>query len=237
MQLNSIPTELAIALTNVPLGLVALFGMLWVWCQRALNPLKAAIWAFMFGCLAIGSDLAIFVHGFELEPETSKLLWRVIYAALTLTVACFAAGAVFDRWGTAATWRTVPGLLIVGAAFFYVANFRSHNFLPFIIYETAAMLLSLAVYARLAVKRQLGGAGWMAAGILITIAAAAFQATRIVSFTLVMPFNHNAVYHLVQLPGLLCLIIGLRRSFQIQSDDKTPALDKLAGKSRTTFAS
>jgi hypothetical protein len=212
MQTNPNPAEVGTALTNIPLGLVALIAVLWLWRQRALNPLKAWLWAVMFGSLVIASDLAVFVHGFELEPETSKLLWRVIYAALTLTVSGFAAGAVLDRWGPDATRRTVPGLLVLGAAFFYFANFRSYNFLPFIVYETGAMLLALAIYVGLAVRRQLPGAVWMAAGILITLLAAAFQATRVVSFTLVVPFNHNAVFHLVQLPGLLCLLMGLRSS-------------------------
>lgn len=237
MQPSSIPTELTIALTNISLGLVAVFGAFQVWRRRILNPLKATLWTVMFGSLTIASGFAVVVHGFELEPETSKLLWRVIYAALSLTVTCFAAGAVMDRWGAAVTWRTMPGLLILGAAFFYVANFRSQNFLPFILYETAAMLLSLAVYVRLAVRRQLHGAAWMAAGILITIVAAALQATRVVTFTLVVPFNHNAVYHLVQLPGLLCLITGLRQGFEAPSRDKMPTFNKFAEKSGTTFAS
>ena len=73
------------------------------------------------------------------------------------------------------------------------------------------MLFCLAVYLTLAVQGRLAGVGWMIAGVAITIFAAVLQATRAVTFTLVVPFDCNGVFHLVQLPGLLCLLIGVRR--------------------------
>lgn len=232
MPLNPLTVEQVTALTNIPLGLIAMFATIRLWNWRRLQPLKATIWAGMFGCLMVASDLAIFVHGFELEPETSKLIWHVIKAALALTVACFVAGAVFDRWGADTTWRVAPGLLALSAGFFSYATFASKTFLPFIVYESVAMLFCLAVYLTLvpwervgasamsgpaqcsptgrAGQRRLPGAAWMVAGVGITILAAVLQATRAVTFTLVVPFDHNGVFHLVQLPGLLCLVTGLK---------------------------
>jgi hypothetical protein len=221
MQPHTITTELTTAWTNIPLGLVALGGMLWVWRRRVLHPLKAALWAGMFGSLMVACDLGIVAHGFELAPETSKLIWRIINAALALTVTCFAAGAALDGWGTPAARRMLPGLLGLGAAFFFYATFGSETFLPFILYEGAAMLFCLAVYATRAAQTRLAGAAWMTAGVAITMLAAVLQATGAVTFVLVVPFDHNGVFHLVQLPGLLCLLIGLRRGLA-NSSEKLP---------------
>jgi hypothetical protein len=175
----------------------------------------------MFGSLMVACDLGIVAHGFELAPETSKLIWRIINAALALTVTCFAAGAALDGWGTPAARRMLPGLLGLGAAFFFYATFGSETFLPFILYEGAAMLFCLAVYATRAAQTRLAGAAWMTAGVAITMLAAVLQATGAVTFVLVVPFDHNGVFHLVQLPGLLCLLIGLRRGLA-NSSEKLP---------------
>jgi hypothetical protein len=49
----------------------------------------------------------------------------------------------------------------------------------------------------------------MVAGVGITILAAVLQATP-VSFRLGVTFDHNGVFHLVQLPGLICLLTGVQ---------------------------
>jgi hypothetical protein len=212
MQSNPQLVEQITAATNIPLGVVSLFAALWLWRRRDHQPLKASLWAGMFGGLMVASDLGVFAHGLKLEPETVKFIWHVIYAALAITVACFAAGALCDGWGAGTTRRLLPGLMALGAGFYCYATFWSASFLPFIVYEGVATLFSLAVYVMLAVQGRLAGARWMVAGTAITILAATLQATRAVTYTLGVPFDHNGVFHLVQLPGLLCLLAGLRRS-------------------------
>jgi hypothetical protein len=211
--LDSSATEVVTAVTNLPLVFVSLVAVMGLYRRRINHPLRAWVWTGMFGGLAFASGAGIFAHGISLDPLVRVRLWHCINAALALTVTCFAAGAVLDGWGEQATYRVLPGLLAVSAGFFAYATFRSESFLPFIIYEGAAMLFCLAVYMRLTAQRRLAGAGWMSVGTAITMLAAVLQATRAVTFTLVVPFDHNAVFHLVQLPGLVCLSIGLQRGF------------------------
>ncbi len=123
----------------------------------------------------------------------------------------FRRGRALDGWSETVARRLLPFLLVVGAGFFYYANFCASSFLPFIIYEGAAMLFSLAVYATLTARGRLPGAAWIAAGVSFTILAAVLQATRWVTFTIIVPFDHNGVFHLVQLPGLFCLFIGVQK--------------------------
>ena len=75
------------------------------------------------------------------------------------------------------------------------------------------MTLALTGYLWLAVAGQLDGAWLMAAGILVTIIAAAVQIGKSVTFTFIWPFDHNGTYHLIQLVGLILLVAGLSKSF------------------------
>jgi hypothetical protein len=74
------------------------------------------------------------------------------------------------------------------------------------------MLAALGMYMSLALKRQLKGAVTIAAGIVLNIIAVAIQASGSISLTIVVPFDHNGVFHLVQIVALVVLTLGLARS-------------------------
>ena len=212
-QLNPVPAELVTAATNLPLAVVSLVAVVCLWQLRQAQALRAGLWLGMFGSLAVASGLGIFAHGLALDPTTRKLIWHPIHAALALTVASFVAGAVLDRWGAGGAGRALLVLLGLSAAFFGYATFWSNSFLPFVLYEGTAMLFCITVYVFLAVQHRLAGAGWMVAGVGITILAAGLQAMPAMQLRLGVTFDHNGVFHLVQLAGLLCLLTGVQPGF------------------------
>ncbi|MDJ0809258.1 MAG: hypothetical protein QNJ01_04110, partial [Desulfobacterales bacterium] len=63
-------------------------------------------------------------------------------------------------------------------------------------------------------RGRLKGAWLMAGGILATIVAAGVQAGRLLAFTFIWPFDHNGVYHLIQMAGIVLIVAGLRRGLQ-----------------------
>jgi predicted alpha/beta-hydrolase family hydrolase len=73
-----------------------------------------------------------------------------------------------------------------------------------------AMLFALAAYARLAQSGRLIGAQQMAAGVLLSILAAAIQASSSELIVFGVPFDHNGLFHIVQIAGLPLLASGLR---------------------------
>ena len=74
------------------------------------------------------------------------------------------------------------------------------------------MLFALGGYIWLARQGQLEGAGLMATGVLVTIIAAGFQASDTILLNFIWQFDHNGVYHLVQMVGIVWLVIGLRQA-------------------------
>jgi hypothetical protein len=103
-------------------------------------------------------------------------------------------------------------MVCAAIAFFVVTRLAPGGFLVFVLYEAVAMLFALAVYGSLAFGAATLGMRWMLAGVGLNILAAAIQATRVVAFTFVWPFDHNGVFHLVQMAALVVLWRGLRAS-------------------------
>jgi hypothetical protein len=230
--LNSSENEVATAITSLPVMIVSAVMARCLYTWRSCNLFRAWIWMGMFGSLALATGVGVITHGFTLNEETRRLLWHAIHAALVPTMVCFAVGAVLDGWGEAAARRTLPGLLMLGAGLFCSATFGLEDFFPFVVFEGVVMLFSLVVYIALALRGLHPGASWMIAGVVITMGATAIQATNAVTFAVLLPFDHNGVFHLVQLPGLLCLCIGLGRHFQSLSPNAQSCPTRQLGKHR-----
>jgi hypothetical protein len=127
-------------------------------------------------------------------------------------VALFAVGAVYDWRGFATARASLPVLVLLALAFFAVTQIASGAFLVFVLYEAVAMLFALAVYGHLLFRSTKSGMGLMTVGVTLNIVAAIIQATRSVSFTLIWQFDHNGVFHLVQMAALIVLAAGIKSS-------------------------
>lgn len=212
-QFIDLPTEQTTAATDLLLALVA--GACLLYLARlghARDPFKTAIWCAAFALLTLAAALGAVAHGFKMSSQLNRLLWQPLNLALGLAIAMFVVGVVYDRWGQTAARRALPIMIAVGLLFFLVTVWIPGSFRVFILYEALAMLFSLIVYLLIAVQGGLPSAWWMAAGVLITIVAAVIQALGAVRVTLACgwEFDHNGVFHLVQVLGVLALTIGLR---------------------------
>jgi hypothetical protein len=211
MEINAIPTEQTTAATD---ALVAIFAAVFAVILSVeggrSDRTKGRIWSATFGLLAVAGVLGAIAHGIQMSERTNELLWMPLNLVLGVTVALFVAGAVYDLRSFSLPRLLVPFLLAVGVAFFLVTVLIPGSFLVFVIYEAIAMLFAFVVYIVLSVRRTLRGAEVMAVGVLVSIVAAAVQAIGAVRFTLIWEFDHNGVFHLIQMVALVCLLIGLR---------------------------
>ncbi len=207
------PTEQTSAVTDGILALLAL-GCVWYLARtpRTEQPKawKVHLWSWLFGLLALAAALGAVAHGFKISPRVIRNVWHLLYLSLGLIVALFVVAVVYDLWGKDTARRMLPLMLILGLIFFGITLLLPETFLIFIIFESVAMLFALAAYGWLALKRRLNGAGLMAAGVLITIIAAGVQASQAASITFIWPFDHNGLYHLIQIAGVLTLLTALR---------------------------
>ncbi|MFZ7128208.1 MAG: DUF6962 family protein [Desulfobacterales bacterium] len=210
MAFIDIPTEQTTAATDAVLALVAVACMIALRRHRSSDPFKVKLWSWTFGLLALAAVLGAIAHGFQTSAALRDLLWQPLNLSLGLAVALFCLGAFRDMWGRRFAKRALPVMIGLGVVFYAVTRMAGGAFFVFIIYEAAAMLTALAVYTRLAAARLLAGAWLMAGGVLVSIVAAALQAGGSVRVTLIWPFDHNGVFHLVQIVGILILTAGLK---------------------------
>jgi hypothetical protein len=211
MQFADVATELTTGATDAIIAVEAVVCAAALWRRRTADPFKTGIWTWVFGLLAVASVLGAVAHALDISESLRTLLWRPLYLALGVVVALFAVGAVYDWRGRGVAARLLPVALAVGLGFFLVTQMVSGAFLVFVLYEAVAMLAALAIYGALAVQQR-RGAGLVATGVLLSIVAAGIQATGSIRFELIVPFDHNGVFHLVQMVALVPLTVGLLRS-------------------------
>jgi len=208
------PAERTTAITDIVLALVACGGILFL--RRAPADIstlwKVNIWSAAFGLIGSAAALGAVAHGLVISRAAHDRIWQVLNMALALAVSLFVAGVAYDLWGLAVCLKVLPIMLIAGLGFFAITRLYPGIFFVFIVYEGLALFFALSAYVYLATRVGLRGAGFMAAGILISILAAGIQAHKSISLTLIWPFDHNGIYHIVQAAGLVLLICGLQLS-------------------------
>lgn len=200
------PTELTTAATDALLGVACLAIVLWL---AGLRPSwERGLWQWLFVLTAIGSFLGAFAHGFALSEPVRWWIWQPLYLSLGLAIALFVVAAVCDWRGEGAARALLPWALAVGVAFYLVTVTMRGAFGVFVAYEAVAMIAALVIYGLLT-ARGVPGSMLLALGVAITIAAAGVQASTL-SARIVIPLDHNGLFHLVQLAGVALLAAGLR---------------------------
>jgi hypothetical protein len=203
-------TERTTAATDAILALAGTTAIL-ILRRRAAPTFGRAVWQSALAALVVASALGAVAHGVALPDATRGLLWQPLYLSLGITMALFVVGAVRDWRGDAAGRRALAPMLILAALFYGVTWLTGGDFLAFVIYEAGALLFSLLIYLRLATGERRPGAAAMAAALAVSLTAGAVQASELPSVTLLWEFDHNGLFHLVQLLGLGLLVAGLRR--------------------------
>jgi hypothetical protein len=211
---NQVETELTTAATDALLGAVCVAAALHLAAVPTAATWKRALWVIVFGLLSCGSWLGAVAHGLQWSDAARTALWRPLYLSLGLAVALMFVGAVYDWRGEAAARWLLPWALAVGLLFFALTQKLGGAFVLFVLYEGAATAVALVIYASLAAGGATPGAGAITLGIGLSLVAAAIQASNL-SVRIFVRFDHNALFHVVQIAGVVALASGLRASLRL----------------------
>ena len=200
-------TEPATMLTDYGLGLLcALLGhRLWR-TGKASGHTSVMYWAVGMGALAVASFAGGTVHGFSLMLAESVLhaLWKGTAFAIGLASCCFLTGTII----AAVAQPLRQGLIVAAALQFacYAAWMATYDEFRYVIYNygmTLAVILLVQIYQ--GVIRKALSAGWIVAGILVSFGGALVQQSGL---ALHPSFNHNDLYHVIQMVGMGLLYRG-----------------------------
>ncbi|MDA2933750.1 hypothetical protein MYX82_05350 [Acidobacteria bacterium AH-259-D05] len=199
-------TEPVTMLTDYTLGLLCL-GLGWKLFRLAARRRQTslALWARAFFATALSAFLGGTVHGFALILSENLILgmWK---ATLYLTgiASFFMLSAVIvasfpptlSRWGL--------GLATLKLAAYLVWMFNHQDF-RFVVYDYGSAMLLILAFQLFAFYKKLAGAVWIVTGIVLSFVAAAIQQS---GFSLHTHFNHNDLFHVVQMGAFYLLYRG-----------------------------
>jgi hypothetical protein len=205
-------TERTTAATDLLLAVAAFVGAALL--HRGEPPTMARrIWSTALASAGLASLLGAVTHGLVMSQGLREALWQPLYLLLGITVACFVAGAIGDAAGPRRARMALGPMLLIALGFYLATRLSGGDFLVFVLFQAAALLAVLATYLWLA-RHGRAGAGIVAAALGVSLAAGAVQANTSLSATLIWEFDHNGLYHLVQLAGLGLLVAGLTRTLR-----------------------
>ena len=156
--------------------------------------------ALSFFLIALGALAGAAIHAVRHTSLVRwvPLLWRITGIAVGLSVSAMLAGTFYHllpaEYADILRW-TLLGLSILYAAWIW----RSYQFRNVIVFYSICMAFVLGAMGLSYVSTGSEGAKLIAVGILISFAAAAVQRS---GFKLARHFNHNDIYHVIQLVGL-----------------------------------
>lgn len=164
-------------------------------------------WAGTFLMAAVGALAGGISHGFK--PYFSELVKILVWKTAVFSIGIASLGML---GGTIllSFRRSLAGRILMGAAFLKFFVFagvmaRSDRFL----YVIIDYLFSMAVVLLLSLKDRShpgGGSSWIAAGLLLSFAAAGVQQSALFWG----PLNHNDLYHVIQMLAFTFLFKGVK---------------------------
>lgn len=165
-------------------------------------------WAAAFGWLAVSSVLGGSWHGFrlELEPQWADFLWRLTLSS-SLVCACFVMVATAGLAGRP-LGRALAVLAVLKLAIFLVLVWLQPTFLKVLIdFAITFAVIGLIVTPR---RKQIPGFGSrFAAGMALFALGAAIQVLELSPHTW---FNHNDLFHLVQIVANSFIFLAAMRT-------------------------
>lgn len=167
-----------------------------------------SLWALAFAALAAAALLGGTFHGFapHMSESTLRLLWKVtVLAAGLASFATLAGSAIAVTTGSV---RKSLVALAVAKLAFYSGWMLVHSEFIYVIADTGASMLAVgALHGWSIMQNRDRASRWMLGGVVVSALAAGVQAS---GFALHRHFNHNDLYHLIQIAAMVLFYIGAR---------------------------
>lgn len=194
-------------LTDYVLGALALLWAGRLLCMARRNRSRSvALWGVGFAGLALASVVAGTYHGFPgaLGPRVCRILWTGVSWTMGMASFCMLTGAILAF--SSGTWR---GLLVLAALLKFAAfawTAAGQDDYAFVLLDYGSAQAAILVLAAVAwVRRRAPAAPALVLGIAVSGLGAAVQHFGLAPHE---RFNHNDLYHVIQMVGLYFLYRG-----------------------------
>ncbi len=200
-------TEPATMVTDYILaGMGIFFGRKLFLRGQEINQQAIRLWAVAFFAMAVGALAGGTWHGFTnyLGDLGQTITWKLSVYAIGVASVGLASAAIYAH-STGLT-RRVLLILVVIKFLIYAVWMLNHDDFEYVINDYApTMLFVFLLECWGLITRRAASAPWIIAGIAVSFVGAAIQQNEV---ALHPSFNHNDLYHVIQMVGLYLLYRG-----------------------------
>ena len=193
-------------------GVTAWLG--WRLSRQREGQAARSFWALAFAALAAGALLGGSYHGFA----QSAVLWKITVVAIGIASFAMLAGSAI-----AVTDGTLRKLLLAFAGVKFVLFclwMLAHDAFIYVIADTGIAMAAVAVlHAASAIRHRDPASLWMLGAVAVSVLAAGVQAS---GFALHPNFNHNDLYHVIQIAAMALFYSGARRLRDTRMEENRP---------------
>jgi hypothetical protein len=165
------------------------------------------LWALAFAALALAAALGGTWHGFG--PSFAAIAVVLVWKATVLCVGVGSFGMLAGSAMSTTAGNARKALFAVAAAKLavYSAWMVGHSEYIYVIADTGTALVLIAALHLFSATSD-RASRWILAGVGVSVLAAGVQAS---GFALHRHFNHNDLYHVIQIVAMILLYAGARR--------------------------
>ena len=165
------------------------------------------LWCLGFVFIGFGAFLGGTSHGFAayLSDTAYTWIWKATVYSIGLSMLFAVAGTVEGSGLGRVARATAHGLNLAGFTTYAVWMINHGDFIYVIYHYVPAMIGIALIQVWGYLRNRLRSAPWIVAGVVVTLLGAVIQQSGI---TLHRHFNHNDLYHVIQIGGLYLLHRG-----------------------------
>jgi hypothetical protein len=200
-------TEPMTMITDYAMGALAcVFAMRLVGDASAGGQLSGRLWAAALLMTAVAAFVGGTYHGFIqwLPGASGRAMWKATLVATGVGSACLLAAVIVA--GVAGPLRTVLAGVVIAKLVFYVWTVATKDSFTLVIVDYGTALVAAVLAAWLLRPSGLTPAvWWITAGVAVAVVAGVIQWARLAPHA---RFNHNDLFHVVQMASLYLLYRG-----------------------------
>jgi hypothetical protein len=186
-------------------GVCGMLGLMLL--KRHARQRSRLLWALAFLALGLTALLGGTYHGFHdaIGDSRAALLWKSTVLSAGLVSFAMLCGSAY------ATASGAPGKALIALAaaklVLYEGWMLGHDAFIWVIADTGSALAAVAMLHAWSVRQRAGASRWMLAGVAVSVLAALVQAGGV---ALHPGFNHNDLYHVMQIAAMAFFYRGVR---------------------------
>ncbi|MBN1151137.1 hypothetical protein JXA84_07980 [candidate division WOR-3 bacterium] len=168
----------------------------------------AFTWSFFFFFLFAASSLGAVIHGIAVTENFVLMAKFAISLLITTSITLFVFLSLYYLIKRTCKFNPVFFAFLISLPAVLVSFFQGKGDIIIKIYQFASLMFSGSVFLFVFFKDKNLGATPMVIGVFMTIVSAAIQFIGSLSFRFFWTFDHNGIFHLIQLAGLVFVFAG-----------------------------